>query len=90
MLELLRDAIDKCGRGPKPLPPQGEGDASTIVPSLLHKPRSCHDLYVQLHLLSEITTGFSNPATNFLEIKKQFFHAGAKVLYQQESVSAMF
>jgi len=31
MLELLRDAIDKCGRGPKPLPPQGEGDASTIL-----------------------------------------------------------
>lgn len=34
--------------------------------------------------------GLSNPGTNYFEIKHSVFIAGIKVLYQQESVSAMF
>lgn len=35
-------------------------------------------------------TGLSNPGTNYFEIKHSVFIAGVKVLYQQESVPAMF
>lgn len=35
-------------------------------------------------------TGLSNPGTNYFEIKHSVFIAGVKVLYQQESLPAMF